>query len=249
METLPISTRDTSLPTRVLTAAQEKFAVHYAAFGDPSAAYHHAYNVTTTRRASVQQQAYRLMRHPGIVNRITALRNAAAAGDVMATRERLIADMEAMVDVDVASMVTLCVVPCAECWTDSAIADAMGRGLRGEAPMPELDDPNPACVPCAGAGRNVGHLTPTAELSLPARRLFKGLEFYDSGAVKRVLLHDQAALRIELHKLKGMHVDRSINLTLNADLKPLKAGMTVEEALALMDSVEVTDNNSVVSTQ
>jgi hypothetical protein len=247
MEKLPAKIHDDALPARVLTDAQEKFAVHFAAFGDPSAAYHHAYNVTTTRKASVQQMAYRLIRHPGIANRITALRNAAAAGDVMATRERLIADLEAMVDVDVASMVTLRVVPCAECWPDIAIAEAMGRGLKGEAPMPDLDAPNDGCAACAGAGRNVGHLTPTAELSLPARRLFKGLEFHDSGAVKRVLLHSQAALRIELHRLKGMHVDRSVNLTLNADLKPLKAGMTVEEALALMDSVETTDN--VVSEQ
>jgi hypothetical protein len=123
----------------------------------------------------------------------------------------------------------------------------MGRGLRGEAPMPDTDAPRDDCPGCVGAGRSVGHLTNTAELSLPARRLFKGLEFFDNGMVKRVLIHDQAALRIELHKLKGMHVDRSVNLTLNADLQPLKAGMSVEEALALMDSVET--DNSVVSDQ
>jgi hypothetical protein len=234
-----------------LTDSQERFATHYATFGSPVDAYRAGYDVTTTNVRTMRTAASRLLAHPAVARRVTALRNALAAGDVLATRERLIADLEAMVDVDVSSMVDLRVVPCAECWQDSALADAMERGLSGAAPMPDTGAPNPACVACAGAGRNVGHLTPTADMPLPARRLFKGLEFFDSGAVKRVLWHDQAALRIELHKLKGLHVERSVSLTLNADLKPLKAGMTVEEALALMDSVEVTDpdNDSVVSQQ
>src|SRR6202008_1647956 len=84
----------------LLTSTQEAFAVHYATFGDPVQAYRHAYDVTTTRRASVQQMAYRTLHHPAVSARITALRNAAAAGDEAVSRERLIADLEAMVNVD-----------------------------------------------------------------------------------------------------------------------------------------------------
>lgn len=70
--------------------------------------------------------------------------------------------------------------------------------------------------------------------------MFKGLEFFSDGGVKRVLLHDAAQLRIELHKLKGMHVDRSVSLNLNADIPPLKRGLSVEEALAIMQEIAPT---------
>ena len=65
--------------------------------------------------------------------------------------------------------------------------------------------------------------------------MFKGLEFFPDGGIKRVLLHDAAQLRIELHKLKGLHVDRSVNLNLNAEIKPLRDDMTHDEALALLN--------------
>ena len=44
-----------------------------------------------------------------------------------------------------------------------------------------------------------------------ARRLLRGIELFPDGSVKRLLLHDQTALRIELHKLRGLHVDRSVS--------------------------------------
>lgn len=249
------------LPTRVagtatlLTSKQEAFAVHYATFGDPVQAYRHAYEVTTTRRASVQQMAYRTLHHPAVSARITALRNAAAVGDDAMSRERLIADLEAMVNVDTSEFMELRVAPCLVCWpTPDAWALAAAAALDAGHDAPSADEPNPHCMNCAGAGRNVGHLRNTADLSLPARRMFKGLEFFPDGGVKRVLLHDAAQLRIELHKLKGMHVDRSVSLNLNADIKPLKQGMSVEEALAIMQEIAPTadaaaPDDSVVSEQ
>lgn len=249
MEIEPDATNNSMLPA-ILTNRQESLALHYSVWGDPVGAYCHAYNPTTTRRASLQTLAYRALRHPKVAARITALRNANAA-DATMTRDALIRDLEAMVDVDVNELVQLRIVPCAECWPDRAVAVAMGRAVGGWAPMPDLEGPRHDCPVCAGSGRPVGHLFNTADLPLPARRLFKGLEFYESGVVKKVLLHDQAALRVELHRLKGMHVDRSVSVNVNADLKPLKRGMSVEEAIALMETIAPTvpDDSSVVSDQ
>jgi hypothetical protein len=229
VQTLPV--------LKTLTAQQEAFAVHYVTFGDPAAAYRHAYNVTTTKRRSVQDQAYRTLHHPAIAARVTALRNAQAV-DPLATRERLIADLQAMVDVDVNEIMQLRVMPCSACWaTPNAWETAAAAALDAHQDAPSADEPNPLCVACAGAGRNVGMLTNTADLSLPARRLFKGLEFFPGGEIKRVLLHDAAQLRIELHKLRGLHVDRSVSLNAHLDIKPLPKNMSVQEALELMASI------------
>lgn len=234
-----------SLPTAkiklTLTDSQERFAVHYATYGDPVAAYQHAYDPTTTRRASLQQLAYRVRNHPAVAQRVVTLRNAAAAGDPALSAQALIADLEAMVDVDPATLMDVRSVPCGACWPDDVLAAAMVRAYATQTDLPDSNEPRDDCPACAGSGRLVGAITATAELPLAARRLVKGIEFYDGGGVKKVIYHDQATLRTELHKLKGMHVDRSISLNLNADVKPLKRGMSVEEALQLMESVAPTE--------
>ena len=223
-----------------LTASQEAFAVHYATHGDPVLAYQHAYNPATTRRASLQQLAYRVRSHPKVAARVMAIRNAHADAEG-ASRARLIRDLEDMVEVDTNELMQLRVIPCAECWPDVVLADAVGRAIATQAAMPDSNAPRDDCPACAGCGRPVGMLANTADLPLAARRLFKGIQFYPDGGVKQVMLHDQAALRVELHKLKGMHVDRSVSLNLNADLRPLKRGMSVDEALAIMESIAPTE--------
>lgn len=233
------------------TDQQEKFAVHYATFGVAEAAYRHAYATTTTRRASVQHAAWQVLHHPTVAARVTALRNAAAANE-LASRESLISDLEAMVNVDTNELMQLRVVPCPACWpTSDAWETAAATALDAGHEPPAAHEPNPHCQPCGGAGRNVGVLTSTADLSLPARRMFKGLEFFPDGGIKRVLLHDAAQLRIELHKLKGMHVDRSVSLNLTADIKPLPANVSVEEALRMLETIAPApiDDANVVSDQ
>jgi hypothetical protein len=170
-----------------LTDKQERFAAWYALHGDPVAAYLHAYSPTTTRRASLQQLAYKVRHHPKVAARIIELRNQAAAGDPMLSSAALINDLQAMVDIDPATLMQLRVVPCSECWTDEALATAVARP---NAPLPDVDSPRDDCPSCASAGRLVGHVTPTAELPLAARRLIKGIEFFDDGSVKRVHWHD-----------------------------------------------------------
>jgi hypothetical protein len=221
----------------VLTAKQELFAVHYSTYGNAEAAYRHAYNSTTTRRASVQHAAWQTLHHPAVASRITALRNAQAAGDDAMSRERLIADLEALVAVSVDELMRLSVRECPACWLGDAWELAVCAAIdRGEEP-PAADEPNEACKICAGAGRTVVHLTPTHMLSAPARRLFKGLELYGDQTVKRVLLHDQAQLRVELHKLKGMHVDRSVSVNAHVNVPALPKNISVEDALDLLNKL------------
>src|SRR5580698_251160 len=106
MEIVPTTKRTAPASARLLTAQQEKFAVHYCAFGSAEAAYRHAYDVKTTNRASVQTAAYRALHNPAVAARITMLRNSQAA-DELASRERLIADLEAMVNVDTNELMQL----------------------------------------------------------------------------------------------------------------------------------------------
>lgn len=240
-----------------LTDSQERFAVHYATFGDPSGAYRHAYDVTTSNVRTQRAAASRLLAHPGVAARVVTLRNAAAAGGDRLSTQALIADLEAMVDVDPATLMDVRSVPCGACWPDAVLAAAVVRAYATQTDLPDSNVPRDDCPACAGSGRLVGAITPTAELPIAARRLVKGIEFYDGGSVKRVVYHDQATLRTELHKLKGMHVDRSISLNLNADLKPLKRGMSVDEALSAMAALglpaalppDQPDDSTVVSEQ
>jgi hypothetical protein len=225
-----------------LTDAQERFAAHYATFGSPVDAYRASYDVVTSNVRTMRTQASRLLAHPAITARVVALRNAQAADGESLSKAVLIADLEAMVDVDPSTLMDVATVPCGLCWPDDmAIAKAAARAMAAREPMPAFDQPRSDCPACVGSGRLVGHITPTAQLPLAARRLIKGIEFYDGGGVKRVVYHDQATLRTELHKLRGLHVDRSVSLNLNAELKPLKRGMSVDEALAIMESIAPTE--------
>ena len=248
--------RSTAVAVPVLTDQQEKFARHYAAFGSAEDAYRHAYHTTTTRRASVQHAAWQTVHIPKVAARITALRNAQAA-DEMASRESLIADLEAMVNVDTNELMQLRVIPCLACWPADTWEIAAATALDAGHEAPAADEPRASCIPCGGAGRNVGYLTNTADLSPPARRMFKGLEFFPDGGLKRVLLHDAAQLRIELHKLKGLHIERSVSVNAHVNVPALPKNMSVSDALELLsklspvpaDADDTPIDNTVVSVQ
>jgi hypothetical protein len=241
-------------PAARLTDAQEAFAVHYAAFGDAAAAYRHAYEVTTTRRASLQSMGYRTARHPKVAARIRALRNTQAAGDEAVSAARLIADLEAIAYADPRELMTLTVVNCRYCWgaghayqyrDDRELADAFAKALasKGAEPLPDPAGgvgfrgdraPNADCPRCDGHGLAVPRFSDTADASPAAAALLKGLELNADGTVKRIVLHDQMAIRTELHRLRGLHVDRSVSLNVNANVPALKS-MTADEAAAFLD--------------
>src|SRR6185437_1850374 len=236
-----------------LTEREARFAEHYAVFDCPADAYHASGEVaSTTKRSSVLRAAYALLARPHVRARITELRNAIAAAGPKATQAALVADLQDALAVDVAEIVRLAVVHCPHCysspayeaWWPLAAAAAIDGGSTDVPPSPlpigHFDpdrEPWSHCASCLGAGRQVVRATPTDKLSAPARRLVRGYETHADGTVKKLILADQSELRRELHRtVPGFYAPAaSVSLNLNANIPPLKRGMTVEEALAIME--------------
>ncbi len=243
----------TALPA--LTPREARFAEHFAVFDCPADAYLTSGEVApTTKRSSVLRAAYALLARPHVRGRITELRNAIAAAGPKATQAALVADLQDALAVDVAEIVRLEVVHCPTCysspayeawWSGTAAAtlDAGSLDLPPEPlPVGHFDpdrEPWSHCAQCLGAGRQVVHATPSARLSPAARRLVRGYELDSSGNVKKILLVDQTQLRQELHRtVPGFYAPTSsVALNLHAEVKPLKRGMSIEEALAIMHEV------------
>jgi hypothetical protein len=266
---LPASKKQLPAALPSLSEREARFAEHFAIYDDPAAAWTASGEVApTTKRSSVQRAAYGYLSRPHVRARIIELRNAMAAAGPKATQAALVADLQETLAVDVAEIVRLDVVHCPSCYSSPAYAtawpDAVAAAIDAgssdvpPAPLPvgtfDPDrDPWHACPQCLGAGRQVVRATPTDKLSAPARRLVRGYETHSDGSVKKLLLVDQTQLRQELHRtVPGFYApDRSVSLNLTAELKPLKRGMSVEEALEIMQDVApVTDetDSSVVST-
>ncbi len=254
-----------------LTEREARFCEHFAVFDSPVDAYKASGEVApTTKRTSQQRAAYALLARPHVRARITDLRNQIAAAGPKATQAALVADLQEALAVDVAEIVRLAVVPCPTCYGSDGsnsyatawpilAAQAIDSGSTDIPPKPlsvgvvDNDrEPWSQCPACLGAGRKVVHATPTDKLSAPARRLVRGYECHADGSVKKLLLVDQTQLRQELHRtVPGFYAPAaSVSLNLNADIKPLKRGMTVEEALAIMQEIApTTEDTDVVSEQ
>jgi hypothetical protein len=239
------------MPT--LTEREARFAEHYAVYDDPAAAWEYSGEVKPgTKRRSMQMQAYRMRSLPHVRNRIVELRNSMAAAGPVATKAALLRDLEESAAVDVREIFILTKHHCPACyasaayvaWWANALADAAEHGEPvPAAPMaPGTFDstrkPWSECAGCAGAGRPVTHYTSFDELSPAARRLLRGIEMNSDGGIKRVLITDPNELSERLHRtVPGFYAPTtSVSLNLHAEAKPLK-GLSVEEALAIMDSV------------
>jgi len=241
-------------PTVSLTEREARFAEHMAIYDDPAAAWQSSGTVApTTKRTSMQRAAYALLGRPHVRARITELRNAMAERGPQATRAALVQDLQEAISVDVREIVSLTVQHCPDCYSSPVYADgwaarcakaidATGQPL----PLPlkpgEFDPNRPAweaCASCRGAGVPVVRFTDFDQLSVPAKRLLRGVEMNATGGIKKILLADQSALRMELHKtVPNFYApSTSVNLNLNANIKPLPRGMTVAEALQVMETL------------
>lgn len=240
-----------------LTPRQETFARLYVETGVAVDAYQAAY-LTNSSRASARVDAYRLLRNPKVAARVRVLQDAAAGRSLRSTAA-LIAELEEMVDADPNEVCSLTVGACRYCWSDppgsyhwrdaaelARAADAWLASLSTPKPLPAPDtkgsmgyradrEPNPDCSTCNGQGIPRVMFNSSADVSRGARRLLRGIELFPDGSVKRVLLHDQTQLRIELHKLRGLHVDRSVSLNANIDL-PAPQNVSAEDVLSLWKS-------------
>ena len=244
-----------SITASGLTQRQENFARMFAECGVAIEAYAGAYDVgTSTSRHTTRVNAYRLLRHPGVTARVRQLQEAANEHSLRSTAS-LIRELEDMTDADINELLTLSVGACRHCWGEGGgyqwrdeleYAKAADVALAADKPLPDMSggfgykfehEPNSECSECDGAGINRVRFTNTADVSQGARRLFKGVEMYPDGTIKKLLLHDQMAARIELHKLRGMHVDRSLNITAHVNVPALK-DMSNEQALDFLDSLK-----------
>ncbi len=242
----------TDLPATLMPSLSERealFAEHFAVYDDPAAAYLASGDVTpTAKRRHIQRSAYRYLARPHVRARVTEIRNRMAATGPDESKALLIRQLEEAAGVDVREIIDLTVHHCPACYSSDAYRAGwpnatLEAATKGE-PLPP--DPIPVgafdpdrepwsrCGVCAGAGREVRRHTSFADLSPAAKRVLRGIETHADGSIKRVLIADLTQLSLELHKVKGMHIDRSVSLNLNADLKPLKRGMSVDEALSAM---------------
>jgi hypothetical protein len=270
-----MSTNMNALPATPLPSLSERearFAEHFAIFDDPAKAWHASGDVApTTKRLSVQRAAYGYLARPHVRARVTEIRNRMAATGPDESKALLIRRLEEAAGVDIREIIDLTTHHCPSCYSSDAYRAGwpnatLAAATRGEPlppdPMPvgafDPDlDPWPRCGVCAGVGREVRRHTSFADLSPAARRVLRGIETHADGSIKRVLIADITQLELELHKVKGMHVDRSVSLNINADVKPLKRGMSVEEALTAMAALGVPaalpadqpDDSTVVSEQ
>lgn len=245
-----------AVPLPTLTDREARFAEHMAIYDDPASAWQASGEVKSTKRLSMQRAAYGYLARPHVRNRITELRNRMAAAGPVATKAALVRDLEESAKVDVREIYQLVTHHCPACysspayvaWWANALADAAEHGEPAPtAPMaPGTFDPDrppwARCGGCAGAGRPVTHYTNFDELSPAARRVLRGVELHSDGTLKRVHVADITQLNLELHKtVPGFYAPTtSVSLNLHAEAKPLK-GLTVEEALAIMESVAPTE--------
>lgn len=243
-----------------LTQRQENFARLFVETGIAVDAYRAAYNAEGSSRASARVEAYRLLRNPKVAARVREMQDATTDRSLRSTAA-LIRELEAMVDADPNELARIDVGACRWCWSDppgsfhwrdaAELGTAMDRyvaELASPKPLPVPDasggygyrsdrEPNPECSCCDGAGVARVKYTSTTDVSPGARRLLRGIELFPDGSLKRVLLHDQTALRVELHKLRGLHVDRSVSLNVNANVPALPKNLSVADALRMLESI------------
>ncbi len=257
---MPILPLQTVRPSHALTVRQEAFCRAYAECGIALDAYKAAYDADGSSRATLRTNAYRLLKDPRIANYVRELQDAAAAR-AGRSAAALIAELEEMVSADLNELMQLVVGSCRHCWgghgayqwrDEMEYARACDEAMAAGKPLPAMGggfgyqferEPNPECDHCEGAGIQRVRLTNTADLSPGVRRLFRGIETHCDGSVKKVLLHDQMAARVELHRLKGMHIDRSINVNANVSVPTLKE-MSPEQALDFLESLRPTRSPS-----
>jgi hypothetical protein len=187
-------------------------------------------------QASVWAHATRLRARLDVQERIAELTAIAAERALVKPTELLRELYEIACLADPAELSRVVIDPCPACWLDDALAAALDAAAATGAPMPDTEAPRADCKHCRGRGAPRVVITPTHELRGPARRLFQSARQRADGSIE-VHAIDQAAMRIELHKLLGMHVSRSVNTNLNVNVDPSKpnpwsgANLTPEQVL------------------
>lgn len=197
-ETLPYQVAPTTLGFH-----EEMFVQILAIDGDPKDAYRRAFPGVIKNAG---HRAAALLNRIDVKARLREHQEAISKIPATKTPDRLIFELEEMCDADTNELIRVERKPCLGCW-----------------PFEEpSEEPNDQCQACFGFGERRVYLADTTKVSPGARRLFKGVELNPDGSVKKLLLHDQMAARIELHRIKGLHIERSLNVNVNRNLPAVK---------------------------
>jgi hypothetical protein len=186
-----------------LSLHEEMFVQIVAIEGDAPDAYRRAFPGVIKGASRLAQNLLgrvtirtRLREHQEAISKIPSAKSA----------DRLIYELEEMCDADPNELIRVERRPCLGCW-----------------PFEQRhEEPNESCIACEGNGESKVFLADTTKVSPGARRLFKGVELDQGGGIKKLILHDQMAARIELHKIKGLHIERSLNVNVNRNLPAVK---------------------------
>lgn len=188
--------------TTTLALRDEMFVQVLAVEGDEVEAYRRAYPGVVK---DARKLASAMKRRPEIVARLREHQEAISKIPSAKSATRLIYELEELVDADPNELIRIERRPCMGCW-----------------PFEEpKEEPNESCLACQGYGERRTFLADTSKVSPGARRLYAGVELNPDGSIKKLKLHDQMAARIELHKIKGLHIDRSVNVNVNRNLPPV----------------------------
>ena len=225
------------VPDSTLPFLQERFVQEYVLYGNVKKAYVTAFGEGAS--ANPSRAGLDLLRQPRIMARLHVHQHAVATMSVKST-DSLIRELEEMVDADVNEFISVRTGSCRYCWgvgglylwRDMAEYEAaVMTAIALRKPTPELGGgvgyrfdrkPNPECSQCEGQGVQHVRINETDDVSPGARRLFKGIECHPDGSIKKILLADQLPARQELHRVRGMHIERSLNVNANVNVPNAK---------------------------
>lgn len=240
-ETLPADEALPELPYKVpdstLPFLQERFVQEYVLSGNVKKAYVTVFGEGAS--AKPERAGRDLLRRPAVMARLHVHQHAIAMMSVKST-DTLIRELEEMVEADVNEFITIKVGACRHChgvgglylWRDMGeYEEAVNTAIRLQKPTPQLQGgvgyrfdagANPNCLQCEGEGLQRVFIKPTDDVTPGARRLFKGIECHPDGSIKKIILADQLPARQELHRVRGMHVERSLNVNANVNIPNAK---------------------------
>jgi hypothetical protein len=124
--------------------------------------------------------AWRIAAMPDVAARIRMLMVAAAEHKVQSIAARMDL-LDTIAHTDASEVARVVSVPCSACWSDAALADAMGRALSGNGAMPNTDEAQSDCPACRGLHRAYD-ITPTDQLSAAGRAIFRGVKLTATGS-------------------------------------------------------------------
>ncbi len=236
MEMQPAMAAPATMPPTKLSAKHERFVQELMSNGGNLGDAYRAVYPAAGSREVVWVNASRLRGRQDVQERIAELTAIAADRALVKPTELLRELYEIACLADPAELSRVVIDPCPVCWPDEAIATAIDAAAAAGTPMPDTEAPRVDCAHCRGRGSSRVVITPTHELRGPARRLYQSARQRADGSIE-VNVIDQAAMRIELHKLLGMHVSRSVSTNLNVNVDPSKpnpwsgANLTPEQVL------------------